>query len=86
MSRNFKLLNDKCKDYNSEINSLKEKIKELLEQQKSNNSIMSSQSKTTIKLIDELCIAKSKPPAVVYIPAKPQTQRPFDYLFPRSFS
>ena len=80
MSRNFALLNDRCNDYNTEINSLKEKIKESQSQQAFYQTIISN-------LTNQLAIEQSKPPFVVFVPAmsQSQSQRPLEFLIPRIF-
>ena len=74
LTKNFNLLNNKCREYNQEINSQKEKIAELVSVNNRNNQIINFQNNEMVKITDQLILEKSKPPTIItntlYIPEK----------------
>ena len=89
LTKNFNLLNNKCREYNQEINSQKEKIAELISVINRNTNIINFQNNEMVKITDQLILEKSKPPTIVtdtvYIPEKTNEERPFEYISPWVF-
>ena len=75
LTKNFNLLNNKCREYNEEINSKKDKIAELVSVNNRNSQIINFQNIERVKLTDQLILERSKPPTIItntlYIPEKP---------------
>ena len=87
LTKNFNRLNNKCREYNEEINSQKEKLVVVNNENHRINQIINFQSNEMVKLTDQLILERAKPPIVetIFVPEVSIEDRPFEYVHPRVY-